>query len=328
MRWKRIWLLSLCWLLTGRPAAGVEPGGTGAGTTPGGEVGVSWDPAAPAQGDVVRLRVSPPPGARLLRGSLDGRPLSFGAGDEALPGRARETLVGIDAEQEPGPLELRLWIRPPEGRRELEARRSLPVRAAAFGKEELRLPDAKVRLSQESLDRVAREKAELDGLWPRCSPARLWEGAFQVPVRGRPGSSFGLRRWINGEPRSFHTGVDIKAPRGTPVLASNRGRVALVADHFFAGKSVFVDHGLGLYTMYFHLSEIAVEPGQNVERGDVLGRVGSTGRASGPHLHWGVRLGGARVDPEALIRITQQPQGPETQHEGEDEEGGQERSVL
>ncbi|MBI2457957.1 MAG: M23 family metallopeptidase, partial [candidate division NC10 bacterium] len=106
----------------------------------------------------------------------------------------------------------------------------------------------------------------------------------------------------NGEPRSPHTGADFAAPPGAPVLAANAGIVALAADHFFAGRSVILDHGLGLYTMYFHLQESLVQPGQRVERGQAIARVGSTGRATGPHLHWGARLYGARIDPQELLK--------------------------
>jgi murein DD-endopeptidase MepM/ murein hydrolase activator NlpD len=95
--------------------------------------------------------------------------------------------------------------------------------------------------------------------------------------------------------------VDFSAPAGAPVLASNAGVTVLVADHFFAGTSVVLDHGLGLYTMYFHLQESLVQPGQRVDAGQVIARVGSTGRATGPHLHWGGRLFGARIDPRALL---------------------------
>jgi murein DD-endopeptidase MepM/ murein hydrolase activator NlpD len=186
-------------------------------------------------------------------------------------------------------------------------KRRVRIDPRTFEKEELTLPDSMVHLRADDGKRVERENGTIGALWPRNSPERMWDGPFAAPVQGRPGSPFGLRRWINGERRSFHTGRDIQAPRGTPVLASNHGRVCLQGDFFFGGKSVFVDHGQGLYTMYFHLSEILVKPGEEVRRGQILGRVGSTGRATGPHLHWGVRMGGARVDPDALVRITEQP---------------------
>jgi murein DD-endopeptidase MepM/ murein hydrolase activator NlpD len=105
---------------------------------------------------------------------------------------------------------------------------------------------------------------------------------------------------INGQSRRPHSGEDISAPLGTPVLAINEGTVQLVADHFFSGKSIVVDHGLGLYSMYFHLSSVVVQAGERVAKAQVIGAVGASGRASGPHLHWGVRLNGARVNPLSL----------------------------
>jgi murein DD-endopeptidase MepM/ murein hydrolase activator NlpD len=133
---------------------------------------------------------------------------------------------------------------------------------------------------------------------------RLWHSPFratlEAPARG---TGFGLKRIINGDPRAPHTGVDFSVPAGTPVLASNAGLVALAEEHFFGGRSLVLDHGEGLYTMYFHLEESLVRTGQRVARGEPIGRVGSTGRATGPHLHWGVRLYGARINPDDLLRL-------------------------
>jgi murein DD-endopeptidase MepM/ murein hydrolase activator NlpD len=125
---------------------------------------------------------------------------------------------------------------------------------------------------------------------------------------GRPTGGFGLRRVINGQPRSPHTGYDWAAPVGTPVLAANAGRVALVAEHFFAGRNIVLDHGLGLFTFYYHLDETRVGPGEPVAAGQVIGAVGATGRVTGPHLHFAVVLAGARVDPESLLALTVPPE--------------------
>jgi murein DD-endopeptidase MepM/ murein hydrolase activator NlpD len=121
------------------------------------------------------------------------------------------------------------------------------------------------------------------------------------PVHGRLSSPFGLRRFFNGEERSPHSGLDFAVPKGTPVKAPADGIVTIVDDYFFNGKTVFVDHGQGFITMYCHLSASKVKPGQSVKRGEVIAYVGSTGRATGPHLHWNVSLNGARVDPAIFI---------------------------
>lgn len=161
--------------------------------------------------------------------------------------------------------------------------------------------DSQVHLSAEDLARVRRENQRIASLWGRETP-RLFDLPLGSPLRSLPaGGRFGSRRFFNNEPRSPHTGADFAAQEGEPILAVAQGIVALTGDFFFPGKSVFLDHGDGLISMYFHMSGIAVEEGESVERGEVLGLVGQTGRTTGPHLHLGVRWHGARVDPELLM---------------------------
>lgn len=161
--------------------------------------------------------------------------------------------------------------------------------------------DSQVNLSAEDLARVQRENRKIGALWSLESPRRF-ELPLSPPLDPLPPSGrFGARRFFNDQPRSPHSGADFKAQAGTSVKASAEGIVALIGDFFFSGKSVFVDHGDGLISMCFHLSEIAVEEGAWVNRGDLLGRVGATGRATGPHLHFGVRWHQARIDPRLLL---------------------------
>src|SRR5262249_52417398 len=145
---------------------------------------------------------------------------------------------------------------------------------------------------------------QLQMLHRTISPERLWRGSFVRPVAGTEApTGFGARRIINGKPRAPHGGADYSVALGTPVVAANAGRVALVGEYFFPGRLVAVDHGLGLHTLYFHLDTVAVSEGERVDRGQTLGTVGATGRATGPHLHFGAQLGGARIDPAALLGL-------------------------
>ncbi len=164
--------------------------------------------------------------------------------------------------------------------------------------------DSKVNPPPHELRRIEEEQKRVAQLWALATPRRF-ELPLTPPLGHLPaGGRFGARRIFNGEPRSPHSGTDYPARTGTAVFAAAAGRVALAEDQFFAGRAVYVDHGDGLITMYFHLSEISVRPGQEVRAGDELGRVGATGRVSGPHLHFAARWRGARLDPTLLLDIS------------------------
>ena len=152
-----------------------------------------------------------------------------------------------------------------------------------------------------NLNRIERELAEQTRAYQQFSPRQPSNLLFDQPVNGPLSSPFGLRRFFNGEERNPHSGLDFAANRGTPIKAPAAGKVILVGDYFFNGKTVFVDHGQGLISMFCHLSEIGVKVGDELPRGGVLGKVGATGRATGPHLHWNVSLNDARVDPAIFI---------------------------
>lgn len=160
---------------------------------------------------------------------------------------------------------------------------------------------SRVDLSPENLARVQRENALIGKLWGRQGKPRF-SLPLGAPLEKMPaGGRFGAKRIINGEPRSPHTGADYAVPQGTPVLATGDAVVALAGEFFFSGNAVFLDHGNGLISMYFHLHEVFVEQGDEVSRGRPIGTVGSTGRSTGPHLHFGIRWQGERVDPALLL---------------------------
>jgi hypothetical protein len=254
-------------------------------------------PAEPRPGDVVLLRV--PGGPPDLAGEWNGQPLRFFRTPDG-----PAALVGIDLDTVPAPIAWRIigGGRPPEPPTVRRGR--VTVRPRTFETQRLTLPPHQVDLDAATLARVRAEQGELASVLATGAPTRLWHGRFRSPVDdGRPTGGFGLRRVINGQPRSPHAGFDWAAPRGTPVVAANAGRVALVAEYFFAGRLVLLDHGLGLFTHYYHLDEARVAPDEVVVTGQVIGTVGASGRATGPHLHLGVTLAGARVDPIALLGL-------------------------
>jgi murein DD-endopeptidase MepM/ murein hydrolase activator NlpD len=270
----------------------------GTAVVPAAALQVRLVPPAPRQGDAVMVFVGGTRGARDVEGSLGPRHLAF------FPyGAEFAALAGVDLETRPGKLEWRIGL-VDAGGTPRKASGAVAVRAARFPVQRLTLPDGMVNLDPEAERRAANEAARLRALYDTVSPERLWRGAFTQPVASRkPGSGFGFRRIINGQPRMPHSGIDYSADRGTPVVASNRGRVALLGDFFFAGRLVALDHGLGLYTLYFHLDGVAVSEGQLVERGQTVGTVGTTGRSTGPHLHFAAQLGRARINPPDLYGL-------------------------
>jgi murein DD-endopeptidase MepM/ murein hydrolase activator NlpD len=214
-----------------------------------------------------------------------------------------EALIGIDLEEPPGVYSVTLTG--PEGVAFRNGRPyQIKVLSKKFGTQVLNLPQESVDLDPATLARVEKEKVEVVAVLEKVTEEKLWETGFLVPVEGKIAGAFGRKRILNGQPRSPHNGEDIAAPLGTEVHASNTGKVILTDELFFSGKSIFLDHGWGTFTMYFHLSEIGVRAGEVVKKGQVIGRVGASGRATGPHLHWGLRIAGARVDPFSAARLS------------------------
>jgi hypothetical protein len=256
-------------------------------------------PASPRQGDVVMLLVRVDAADQKVEGTLGGRPLAFfgvGAADRA-------ALAGIDLDTPAGSLQWEVRCGDGQGpTRRLAG--MVQVVPRDFPVQYLTLPPRMVDLDAETERRALGEASRLRAVYDTVTPERFWTGPFGRPVAGDgPGNGFGARRVINNKPRAPHAGIDFAAAVGTPVLAANRGRVALVGEFFFPGRLVVLDHGLGLHTLYFHLDRIDVAEDALVERGDVIGTVGATGRATGPHLHFGAQVRQARIDPHALFTL-------------------------
>jgi murein DD-endopeptidase MepM/ murein hydrolase activator NlpD len=206
-------------------------------------------------------------------------------------------VIGIPLEQATGSAELELQT--PGNER---TGRLIEVTPHAYREQRLTVSREYVEPDAEALERIARERKILDAAITAWSDAVTPELRLKPPVEGARSSSFGLRRFFNGQPRSPHKGMDIGAGRGTPVGAPSAGTVVASGDFYFNGNTVLIDHGQGFITMYCHLDRIDVANGQGLETGSVLGTVGQTGRVTGAHLHFAVYLNGTAVDPELFLQ--------------------------
>jgi hypothetical protein len=254
------------------------------------------------QGEIVVVRVPADQHVTAVTGRFLSRVIPFFPDVSGGAAPSYVGLVGVDLQDAPGTHELVLDMVSAAGHRRLSY--NVLVIKEKRAVQRLTLPKDKVDLDEESLVRVKAEQAQVRTVLEAVSERRLWASDFLRPVEGPITGAFGRQRIINGQAKNPHNGEDIAAPLGAEVVAMNDGVVCLTADHFFSGKGVFVDHGLGLYSMYFHLSEVSVKDGEVVKRGQVIGKVGASGRATGPHLHWGVNMNGARVDPLSLIKLS------------------------
>ena len=211
-----------------------------------------------------------------------------------------EGFIAADLTQNPGEYDLNLILQPAG----IEKQIKIKIREKDYGVRKLTLPDNQVNLNEKDLARAEKESTIMDRLWVASKPAPFWNSPFIMPLDSKVIGTFGRRSIINDQPRSPHTGVDLRGSRGTPVKATNDGKIVLTGNLFFTGNTVVIDHGAGIMSMYFHLDKINVKKGDKISRGKVLGTVGSTGRATGPHLHWGIRISNQRVDPINLVKIS------------------------
>ena len=253
------------------------------------------------QGQILVVKVPMEEETARVQGTFLGRTVQFFP--ETRPGEAKGFvgLLGIDLQDEPGAHELAVQVTNAEHSRSLTYR--VEVLKEKFRVEHLKLPKDKVDLDEQGLARWKAEQQQVQEALAADSQSKLWHPSFVEPVSGKRTGIFGSVRIMNGQARNPHNGEDIGAPTGTDVAATNDGVVRLTVDHIFSGKGIFLDHGLGFYSMYFHLSEVLVKDGEAVKTGQIIGKVGASGRATGPHLHWGVKLNGARVNPYALLDL-------------------------
>jgi Peptidase family M23 len=252
-----------------------------------------------AQGALLELTLDSAAPISDLSGNWAGNPLPFWAvGDHV-----HHALLGVDLERAPGKYDLAVSGKLSDGS-PLECKAVVSVIAGHFAIENLKVADQFVNPNPEESARAEKESAHMHEIYASSNPERLWAGRFRTPLDGvNTGHNFGRRRILNGEKRSPHTGLDMPAKTGTPIHASQRGRVVLAENLYFAGNAVILDHGLGVYTFYCHMSAIKVAVGDTVDAGKVIGLVGATGRVTGPHLHWSLIVNGARINPLQIVSL-------------------------
>lgn len=251
---------------------------------------ITWQPAVPLQGSLILVSARD-----AITGEVAGEPLHFRAGSAlaAVPLTASESLKVVT-------LAIR-WDGAVIGHEESVpvATRKAPVDEQVRAAERFTPPpDSALQSRIESERALSRDVARRAHLLPR-----LWKAPFLRPRMSRVTSVFGSGRQVNGVWRSRHYGLDLAGPKGAPVRASNRGVVALVGDFFYGGITIYLHHGDGLITVYHHLSRVLVAAGDTVERAQIIGEVGATGRVTGPHLHWGAQYGSVSFDPADLLKL-------------------------
>ena len=249
-------------------------------------------PSKIRQGDAFMIRVSGMRRPTELSATLNKEPLQFSS-----CGKGCSVAIGaVDLNSRPGAYRIPLKI----GKRKTALR--FRVLKGRFETIQLTLPEEKVSPGQEEMERIKRETDLLNSIW-EIDSGRLWEGGFVLPLQNSLSTSFGTKRIINRETVSIHRGLDMKGEDGEEIRASNRGRVVLTEELFFGGNTVILDHGQRIYTVYMHMSRSKVSPGDLVEKNDVIGFVGSSGRSSGPHLHFGIKVTGINTNPVSITKL-------------------------
>jgi hypothetical protein len=244
-------------------------------------------------GELVVLSIAAPDGPAAITVHAFGHDIAAYQSDEG----GWRALVGIDLDVKPGtyPVTVKAGS--------VHASLDLAVRPRTFRTRTLTVDPAFVTPPESERERIASEAKLLENVWRSSAAERLWHGPFVRPVPQPANSAFGTRSVFNGQPRNAHGGADFLSPAGTPILSPNAGRIVVARPLYFSGNTVVIDHGLGIFSMLAHLSAFDVHEGDRVAAGDRVGRVGATGRVTGPHLHWAVRAAGARVDPLSVLDV-------------------------
>jgi murein DD-endopeptidase MepM/ murein hydrolase activator NlpD len=279
---------SCCNLWAAGPTSKVAPGWS-----------VQWQPGELVNGSPVLFQIKPALRLKTLSGKWLEHDIAFALDPKT---KIWNAIGGIALNVKPGVYTLSLTGATPNGK-DVTFERRVTIRAGKYRSTAITVEGKYTAPSQEQLDIIARDKKTKQETFSHVSPDREWAGAFKAPLVGPFSDTFGTTRTFNGQVRSTHEGLDFAAVTGTPIAALNAGTVLLARPLYFEGNCVVLDHGQGLLTLYLHMSAFKVKEGDKVERGQELGLVGGTGRASGPHLHIAVRWQGVYVDPATLLQL-------------------------
>ncbi len=234
-----------------------------------------------------------------VKAEWNGRELAFWS--EAGSANVLHGLIGIDLEQPAGKYDWTVsWKN--EAGEAVTCSETVTVRTGKFPTEQLKVEKEFVEPDPEQQKRAEEDSKKMKAIYDTVTLEKMWDGPFHLPLKNvTTGGNFGRRRILNGQARSPHAGVDFPAMKGTPVLAAQRGRIVLAEALYYSGNTIVIDHGYGIYTLYAHLSEIDVKPGETVGSTAEIGKVGATGRVTGPHLHWGLTVQHARVNGMGIV---------------------------
>lgn len=263
------------------------------------DITVDLDYRAFQPGEVIKLSIKDISDIKVVQSRFLGKKYCFGKGRNA-----SEALVfiGLDLGLKPGTYQMDISVLYDDGKIQ-HLKKKISVVEKEFPVKRLWVEEKFVTPPPKVHERIRWESELLRAVYDIFTPRWLGDGKFIIPSEGKAVPNFGERRIFNNKPRSSHSGVDITSPFGSPVKASNSGKIVLANDLYFAGKTVIIDHGLGVFTLYCHFSRILVKRGTFVKRGEIIGEIGATGRVTGPHLHWGVKILGSRVDPFSLLSL-------------------------
>lgn len=256
-----------------------------------------------ANGDVLLLQITPDnPRSPVTSMQIDFNKNTYQVYPHPVKGDgAYFALIAIPYRTKPGTKTLTLKFSGPNG----HLTRQIPfdVIGGKYKTDVLKVDSRRVDPNKKDLKRANREHKAIKHIYANGSTERLWEGPFQLPVKNEISSLFGNRRVFNGKLKSYHNGLDFRSPKGTPIYATNSGIVRAAKNLFYSGNAVIIDHGTGIFTIYAHLSEIKTAAGQRVDKGQMIGLTGATGRVSGPHLHWGIKINGSAVNPLQFVEV-------------------------